>query len=454
MSAPPRRASWKGSALRAIRRAGRAQRPVLLALSSEAPPPSAWPDEHAASQGPSFYLEREDAPAVLSALGACWSAGPSIGPFGDDLERLFAGAVLADEKLRPFLRGICSLPFSDSPSLSPWADLPRRLVFIPRRLRVVEGGKTGAIACALVGPEDSPGEVEEKLFGREDHFQAPADFAGSGPGLTRMEWTLRCEKALAAIREGSLSKIVLVRRKRFEWGHSQGPLELLRALRGRHPQCLRYWVTAPGGAHFVGATPERLFSKRGSEARSLALAGSAPRGRDPRSDQENIRSLLASRKNRHEHQLVVEAVRDALAGLCTRVEAPQAAQVLTLSNVHHLSTPLRGRLRGGVSSFDLLERLHPTPAVGGTPRQAALELLREIEPEGRGWYAGPIGWIGADGNSEFFVALRGALLRGDEAHLFAGCGLVEASDPAGEWDETQWKLDAVASCLGLKEAAA
>ena len=147
--------------------------------------------------------------------------------------------------------------------------------------------------------------------------------------------------------------------------------------------------------------------------------------------------------------MVTDALRDGLAELCDDVRAPAEPTLLTVSNVHHLYTPLRARLRAGRGLLDLVARLHPTPAVGGMPRDAALRFLRAHEALDRGWYAGPIGWLGRDGDGEFAVALRSALVDGGEASLFAGCGVMADSDPAEEYAESALKLRAMEAALGL-----
>ena len=174
----------------------------------------------------------------------------------------------------------------------------------------------------------------------------------------------------------------------------------------------------------------------------MALAGTVPSG-----DAAQGARLLESAKNRHEQHLVVREIIETLQGLCTHVRVPDEPRVLKLGNVCHLQSDISGRLARERHILDLVAALHPTPAVGGLPREKAREAIEELEPEGRGWYAGPIGWCDAAGEGEFFVALRGALLTKDRAHLLAGCGLVAASDPEEEWQETGWKMKAMGEVL-------
>jgi isochorismate synthase len=190
---------------------------------------------------------------------------------------------------------------------------------------------------------------------------------------------------------------------------------------------------------FAGASPERLVRIDGREVRASGLAGSAPRGKTADEDAAIAAALLANAKEREEHAMVRRALLADLAELCDDVVAPAEPSLFTLPHVHHLHTALSARLRAGHSLLDLVARLHPTPAVGGAPRDAALQFIREHEGLDRGWYAAPIGWIGRD-HGELAVALRSALVRGREAWLFAGSGVVADSDPAREYAETMLKL--------------
>ncbi|MFN3337993.1 MAG: chorismate-binding protein, partial [Thermomicrobium sp.] len=149
-----------------------------------------------------------------------------------------------------------------------------------------------------------------------------------------------------------------------------------------------------------------------------------------------------------EHALVVEAIRTALLPVCRRLAVPDEPQLVSIANVHHLATPIAGVLADGQGALDVAARLHPTPAVGGTPREAALAFIRAHEPIPRGWYAGTLGWISVPGDGEFVVALRSGLVQGTVARLYAGCGIVADSDPVAEWDESEAKFLPLLEVLG------
>jgi salicylate biosynthesis isochorismate synthase/menaquinone-specific isochorismate synthase len=188
-----------------------------------------------------------------------------------------------------------------------------------------------------------------------------------------------------------------------------------------------------GDTTFLGASPERMVALSGERVRASALAGTAALGCD----------LRGSAKDRAEHAFVVEAIAETLRATCDDVEVPAQPSLLSTGRFAHLQTELTGRARLGLDVLELVARLHPTPAVAGTPRGAALDLIRKHEAFDRGWYAGPIGWVDARGSGEFHVALRCGLLRPGELRVFAGAGLVAASDPLREAAETRLKLGAL-----------
>lgn len=179
-----------------------------------------------------------------------------------------------------------------------------------------------------------------------------------------------------------------------------------------------------------------------------AVAGSAPRGRTPGEDRARARALRESKKEQEEHAVVAREVRAALVDLCERVEGPESPRILATAGIQHLVTPLHGRLRDpAIGVLGVAARLHPTPAVGGAPRPAALDWLARNEGLDRGWYAGAVGWSDLAGRGELTVALRSALLRGGHATAFAGAGIVRGSDPEAELAETRLKLQGALAAL-------
>ncbi len=203
-----------------------------------------------------------------------------------------------------------------------------------------------------------------------------------------------------------------------------------------------------GESFFIGATPERLVLAQDGQIHTMALAGSVRRGETEAEDTQLGAELLQSEKNINEHIIVVAMVQEALKKHCTNVQVSATPQLLKLQNLQHLQTPITGDLIPGRCILDVMAELHPTPAVGGFPREVALEEIRNIEKLDRGWYAGPLGWIGASGHGEFAVALRSGLVNNTKATLFAGCGIVSSSEPQIEYAESWWKFQVMLRGLG------
>ncbi len=251
------------------------------------------------------------------------------------------------------------------------------------------------------------------------------------------------------IRDGLFEKVVLARSVQvtpqtetsFEIG------AVLNRLRQSYPGTYIFALQR-GTQFFIGATPERLVQAQNGQIHTMALAGSAPRGTTQAEDERLGAELLRSEKNGIEHAVVVATVRKALLAHCSSVHVSDTPHLLKLKNVQHLETPIIGELLPGRCILDVMADLHPTPAVGGFPREEALATIRRVEQLDRGWYAGPLGWIGAGGHGEFAVALRSGLVTEQEATLFAGCGIVGDSDPQSEYAESCLKLQGMLRGLG------
>ncbi|GEM_PF-23211 len=266
------------------------------------------------------------------------------------------------------------------------------------------------------------------------------------------DWKQSVRDTATAVSSGRLQKAVLALGMTLR-GERLDPAIALRELRAAYPACTIFAFDR-GTRCFLGATPERLVRVHRGEIEVAALAGSAPRGRTGNHDRALCEGLLRSPKNRLEHALVVDALRGALADIAAFAPPGAGPHVLSLRNTHHLYTPLRAALRERRSVLALIARLHPTPAVGGMPRDTALAWIRRHEGWDRGWYAGPIGWMDWEGEGDAAVAIRSALVSETEATLFAGCGIVAESDPEQEFRETRWKLQPLLSALSVACAPA
>lgn len=278
------------------------------------------------------------------------------------------------------------------------------------------------------------------------------------PEPSREAYQQAVARALDAIAASNdLKKVVLSRSVRVKGEQAFDPFTLWRALKADH-SAVRFLTPLGHSAsgdmrRLVGATPELLVSKRGGAILSNPLAGSARRSVDLVEDENAALGLKKSEKDLREHGLVVEAILDLLAPYCRELRAPPSPALVSTQTMWHLGTRIEGMLKNPdeVSAAELAAVLHPTPAVCGTPRDKAAELIGQLEGYDRGFYAGAVGWTNASGDGAWYVSLRCAETCGDEARLYAGAGIVAGSDPSAEADETSGKLQAVLRALGVSE---
>jgi salicylate biosynthesis isochorismate synthase len=267
------------------------------------------------------------------------------------------------------------------------------------------------------------------------HIQHRRDFPDA------QSWVERVEAARAAIHRGSLEKVVLAREITLELDSAPSVSALLDNLRRLSPGTTRF-AFRKGGSTFLGATPERLVSRLGSELRTEAVAGSV---RAVNSD--TAMHLMTNEKERLEHALVVREIVRKLELMGTKPEVPAHPSVRQVRHVLHLATTITARFFGPPHVLTIMSRLHPTPAVAGVPERGALEFIRQHEGFDRGWYAAPVGWFDAQGDGEFVVGLRSGLLKGNVLRLYAGAGIVRDSQPRQELEETDLKLQNLLDAL-------
>ncbi len=343
-----------------------------------------------------------------------------------------------------------------------WQGYPDGLLVLPRVLYTFRNGEAWLTCNVLVGPDSDPDLEVSSIETLCDELLTPgAVYSHRGAhrdGNLRVakretmpaaEWQARVARTIGDIASGKLEKAVLARAVHLEALHPFDTARALRQLSDSYPGCFVFAI-ARGEQCFLGATPERLAELHDGVIRTMALAGSMRRGATAAEDRLLGELLLASAKDRHEHEVVVRTVVEALGPLCDQLEVGTTPSLLKLGNVQHLVTPVTGHLCSVCTLLDVVERLHPTPAVGGRPREAALALIREREGFDRGWYGGPVGWIDQRGEGEFAVAIRSALLHGTEATLFAGCGIMADSDPEREYAEAALKLKPMLAALGAE----
>ncbi len=253
-------------------------------------------------------------------------------------------------------------------------------------------------------------------------------------------WEALIGQAVSAITTQGLQKVVLARMCEV---NAAGPLDVeaaLDELATAYPDCYTFLFSPRPGCSFLGATPELLVSVNGSELHSMALAGSIRRGRTPADDDALAAVLLNNPKDRIEHDLVAVEVRRRLARTSATLDFPDHPSVKRYRNIQHLYTPFYAHIKKPVGVLPFVARLHPTPALGGMPRTEALEFIRQYEPLTRGWYAAPVGWLDSHLDGSFAVGIRSAVVQRERAWLYAGAGIVAASQPQAEWDETALKF--------------
>jgi isochorismate synthase len=345
----------------------------------------------------------------------------------------------------------------ERPGTAAWTGYPDGLMILPRFLLTCAAGRTVLTACVVVEAGMDVAVEAARLEQERACLLATPDRVDAAPAarpaldvadiLPAGDWQAAVAGVVADIQAGALEKVVLAREVAVTAETALDPVVTLRRLRAGYPDCYVFAV-ARGPRCFLGATPERLVRLADGTVHATCLAGTTRRGADAATDAQLGADLLASAKNQEEHAVVRRMLAEALGAVCSDVAVPAAPALLRLRNVQHLYTPIRGRLRNGTSLLELVARLHPTPAVGGFPRPAALARIRACEGMDRGWYAGPVGWLDARGDGEFAVALRSALVDGPTARAFAGCGIMGDSRPDDEYAETQVKLQAVLSALG------
>jgi menaquinone-specific isochorismate synthase len=281
--------------------------------------------------------------------------------------------------------------------------------------------------------------------GRRPPGEAPDEFRLVST-IPQSAWRDMVASAVGRIRAGELGKVVLARQIAVEANRPIVTSDVLARLLALYPACTVFRVDG-----FIGASPELLIERRGRHVRSHPLAGTIPRSGDLVADEALIAGLLASAKDRSEHRFVIDGLRAALQPVCVTLDIPDEPSILELRNVSHLATFVDGELRGDdatvPTALELVRRVHPTPAVGGTPTAAASAYIRAHEGFDRGRYAGPVGWVDWRGDGTWAIGIRSADVDNDRAWMYAGVGIVADSDPRAELAETQLKLQALLAAL-------
>ena len=328
----------------------------------------------------------------------------------------------------------------DGPRSEPWGSFGASDVVLPIATAVRRGDER--LLLVALPPDVDVSEIDALLGSLRPPSDPPYPNLGdhtleSCPPVS--EWTAAVAEAVAAIHDGALRKVVLARSVVVRSDDAPDGFNLVSHLERSYRQCFSFgWRV--NGATFVGASPELLVRLDGGAVTSNPLAGSARRGEGEAEDRLLADRLMHSEKDRIEHRYVVDDVAERLEPFVEALDVPDHPSLKRMATVQHLSTQISGTVRSGTHVLDLVDALHPTPAVGGTSRGAAQAFIDRAEGFDRGWYSGGVGWFDAEGDGEFAISLRCGLLEGTRAHVFAGAGIVEDSRPELELNETRLKL--------------
>ncbi len=301
-------------------------------------------------------------------------------------------------------------------------------------------------------PNEGDGNSIEKALIREfNEFYrsiSPEDEEFKIPSISNMveltnkkEWISNVEEALRLINATRLEKVVIARSIQFLSDKQIRPFSIFKKLHSSYPNCFNFYFELDGDQVFLGASPELLIQKNVNKISTMALAGTIKRGSTREEDVQLANELLSSNKDRKEHQIVVQQIIDNLKSFVDieSLKIDNNPHIHKIHNVQHLRTNISAQLKGEISLLDIIDHLHPTPAVGGKPRTEALQFIKALEGS-RGWYASPLGYIKSNLDGKFIVGLRSALIKHKTIHAFAGAGIVDASDPTKEWEETKLKF--------------
>ena len=458
----------------ALRRARRSGEPTLATSTVRLPgdvDPSAVVCVSRREGEPWFAFEQPDRGGVaLAALGeAARLSGAGRERFATvaDRWRRLAATAVGDPMDDPDRSGpvaVGGFAFAQEGGGSPaWEGFEPASMIVPEvairraaKARRDEGEPNVRLTlAALIAPDDTAADALARLERRLGELRerelplldpAPAGRHRVASAMPPEHYEAAVERATALIGEGKLEKIVLAREVETHAPRAYDPAAILGVLRDAFPACFCFCV-GRGDATLIAASPELLVRREGHRVSTLALAGSTRRSADPAVDDHLGEQMLRDATYREEHAIVARRIERTLREHAVWVAAAPEPELVKIANIQHLATPIRAQLAAPIDALELAGLMHPTPAVGGEPRDVATPLIPALEGLDRGWYAGPVGWTDATGDGEFCVALRCALLRGSVARCYAGNGIVRDSDPQAELAETEVKLQALLPLL-------
>ena len=416
----------------------------------------------------SAYWARPSEGFAIAALGAAAVLSPSgherFATLNHEWSSLLQraqvdGAVENVRGVGPLLIGGFSFT-PDGPHTDTWRGFSSAHMIVPEVHVTSIGGESWLTISSMVEAERASSaapaieEVRDAILragSSSGHAQVSAGKVTVSDDLPADEWTGTVARAVDAIRAGQMQKVVLARSVSGEASGEIDPIRVLRHLQEENADAFVYGYWRNDAA-FVGASPERLVRVDDERIRASSLAGTVARGVTPEDDELLAQQLRASAKDIAEHVAVRDMLHEALSGVARNIASGSRPDIMRLSHVYHLHTEVTADLRSGSSLLDVVAQLHPTPAVGGSPREAALNFIQTMERLDRGWYAAPVGWIDRRGG-DLAVALRSGILRGSRFTRFAGCGIVGDSEPQLELAESSLKLQPMKSAIARSFSA-
>ena len=380
-------------------------------------------------------------------------------------QALFANAVI-DNAARPLAGPRLFGGFSFIDDFTPdntWSIHYPAQFILPHYQLAQQNGESWLTLNAILSPDESPEtllpELQTALQTRLALLQdrvtlPPSHYVTQSPlhlnyPMSYEDWATMIDHATQTMRSGPLNKAVLSRVCEIRYAQKVNVDGALAYLNATFPDCYRFLFEPRPFHAFYGATPELIVQVNGRSLRTMGLAGSIGRGKTAVADEALAQELLNSTKNQHEHALVVESIRRRLEPLTSNLTISDKPKILQLGYIQHLFTPIQATLKQANGVLPILQNLHPTPALGGQPRELAMPFISQAEPVPRGWYGAPVGWLDHNLDGAFSVAIRSAITQDRRVWLYAGAGIVADSDPQAEWEETELKFRPMLHALGI-----
>ncbi|NTV66541.1 MAG: isochorismate synthase [Chlorobaculum sp.] len=345
-----------------------------------------------------------------------------------------------------YIGGICFNNLQEQTDL--WSAFSPGLFILPLLSIEYRDGQTSLVASLWLKPgDDRRKSLEQLLLTLSTLSASETPEAAAIPEMTQVaycpdkkQWIENCETILRTFDEGHLEKVILARQTELLFSGKVPAIRFLLDYPFPENSTYRFYFEPVEGHAFISFTPERLYRRDGEMLQTEALAGTVTKETAKADDNMASELLLNSEKDMREHRFVMDTIYRELQPVCSDIDMQEQVDVLHINRLAHLYARCRARLRPEFcNDSTVLRQLHPTPAVGGVPREEAMELILSTEPFGRGWYAGPVGWLSRDA-AEFAVGIRSALVNENRVYLFSGAGLVKGSNPLSEWEEVDQKI--------------